>query len=578
MECYDYYLAYKEILEEYLRTGEESFLFQAFNLGKRMLKEGYSVDFAAHIHLRALGALEEELIPHQEESQTVIPFLEVITSFGMSFQDMIRVLMHFMERVNAAGVEWEASFNAITDLILIIDFRGCVIRANKAFCELLRKTDQEITGQPCWILFYDTDEPPEGCQLPGCIPLHQYTSYDVYIPKLDRYYTASINPIHGFTDLSSCFVYTMKDITERRKAEEALRESEKRLSQIVQGSSAPAFVVDNRHFVTHWNKACENLTGVPASAVIGSKKPWSAFYPVERPVMADLMVDNAPEEEVARYYEDKYRKSALIESAYEAEDFYPNLGESGKWLFFTAAPLIGYQGKVVGAIETLQDITEHKRAEDQIKASLKEKELLLLEIHHRVKDNLQVVSSLLNMQARATKDKDKIDILTESKNRINAMALLHTQLYESENISGINMKRFVDNLLRQLLLSYPIKNKKITPVANVVDYPFPMSTAMPIGLLVNELLTNALKHAFVNREEGKIKVILTVSENGVVTLTVSDDGIGLPERVDINTSKTLGLRLVKILVEDQLRGNLEVIREGGTTFNIEFMKEKQMRI
>jgi len=195
---------------------------------------------------------------------------------------------------------------------------------------------------------------------------------------------------------------------------------------------------------------------------------------------------------------------------------------------------------------------------------------LLREIHHRVKNNLQVVSSLLNMQARTIKDKKMLDILSESRNRINAMALIHSQLYESEDLSAINMKGFVDKLLYQLFQSYQGQDTRITPVVHADDCSLPISTAVPVGLVVNELLTNAFKHAFVNRKEGKIEVVLRTLEEGKIGLTVSDDGVGLPPGFDINASKTLGLRMVKILAEDQLQGNLEVISKEGTTFRIEF--------
>ena len=210
------------------------------------------------------------------------------------------------------------------------------------------------------------------------------------------------------------------------------------------------------------------------------------------------------------------------------------------------------------------------QAENQLKASLKEKGALLQEIHHRVKNNLQVVSSLLSMQARVSKDEATVDILTESKNRINAMALIHTQLYESGDLSEINVKRFVDNMLRQMFQAYPVRGTKITPIVHVADYSLPVAIAVPIGLIVNELLSNTFKHAFVNRKEGKIEVDFSVSEKGEFCLTVSDDGVGLPKGFEINTTKTLGLHLVKILAEDQLLGNLEVISKEGTTFKIKF--------
>ena len=226
-------------------------------------------------------------------------------------------------------------------------------------------------------------------------------------------------------------------------------------------------------------------------------------------------------------------------------------------------------GDIAFALHNMELEEVRKKAEYQIKASLKEKEVLLREIHHRVKNNLQVISSLLDMQARNAKDKDVKDALSESMNRIMAMSLIHSQLYEGSDLSEINMKMFVNRLLGQLQ-SYQVGDTRIAHVIRVDDYPFPIAVAVPVGLVINELLSNALKHAFAGRDEGRIEVILTASESGMINLRVSDDGVGLPPGFDINKSKTLGLRLVKIITEDQLRGTLEVTGEEGATFNIEF--------
>jgi diguanylate cyclase (GGDEF)-like protein/PAS domain S-box-containing protein len=146
-------------------------------------------------------------------------------------------------------------------------------------------------------------------------------------------------------------------------AEKSLRENRERLSSILEGLTVPTFVIDADHITTHWNLACEMITGVPASEVIGTSQQWRAFYRSERPVMADLIVDNVLEDQITRHYSDRYRRSLLNADAFEAEDFFPHFGEEGKWLFFTAAPLKGANGGIIGAIETLQDVTERRKAE-----------------------------------------------------------------------------------------------------------------------------------------------------------------------------------------------------------------------
>jgi len=159
-------------------------------------------------------------------------------------------------------------------------------------------------------------------------------------------------------------LYKMEIEKAHKMIREELQDSEEKLSQIVSTNPIPCFAIDMDHTVTHWNKACENLTGVSASKVVGTKKVWPYFYPEERPVMLDLIVNKAFEQDIASYYKGVYKKSPLIDMAYEAEGFFPDLGDSGKWLFFTASPLKDRHGKVIGAIETLQDITKRKQDEE----------------------------------------------------------------------------------------------------------------------------------------------------------------------------------------------------------------------
>ena len=164
-------------------------------------------------------------------------------------------------------------------------------------------------------------------------------------------------------------IETIQDVTYSRQIETALREGKNFLNQVVDGSSVPTFVIDREHRVTHWNRACEIVTGLAADLVVGSCEQWRAFYISERPVMADLVLNSALESNIDKFYHGKLRDSKIIPGAFEAEDFFPQMGKHGRWLFFTAAPLSDANGNLIGVIETLQDITEQKTIEQALRES-----------------------------------------------------------------------------------------------------------------------------------------------------------------------------------------------------------------
>jgi PAS domain S-box-containing protein len=194
-------------------------------------------------------------------------------------------------------------------------------------------------------------------------------------------------------------LHTIELEEERRQVKEALSESEKTLSRIVQANPIPTFVIDNKRVVTHWNSACENLTGISSDKMIGTQNQWMAFYSEERPVLADFIVSNAKDKGIANYYEGKYRKSDVIEEGYEVEDFFPALGEKGKWLFFTAAPMRDTEGRVIGAIETLQDVSERKEIQEALQNNMKD-------LNERVKELncLYAISDLVEKEDISLED------------------------------------------------------------------------------------------------------------------------------------------------------------------------------
>ena len=255
--------------------------------------------------------------------------------------------------------------NSLADALIIIGRDMQTLWANRTITDAYGNID-EMYKKKCYEFFYGLDEPCTGC--PSIRVFADGKPHRSFQSVIDqdgrpRWRDIRASPYYDEDGNLLGSIEIASDDTRKKGIEEALVESREKLSQIIHGLSIPTFVIDNEHVITHWNKACESLTGLSAKEMVGTKNQWLAFYPGPVSVMADLIVDNASEEEIGRHYKDKYRKLSLIEGAYEAEGFFSQLGESGEWLFFTAAPLKGIDGKIIGAIETLQNVTDRKRAE-----------------------------------------------------------------------------------------------------------------------------------------------------------------------------------------------------------------------
>jgi two-component sensor histidine kinase len=216
-----------------------------------------------------------------------------------------------------------------------------------------------------------------------------------------------------------------------------------------------------------------------------------------------------------------------------------------------------------------REISERKRAEEHIKASLAEKEVLLKEIHHRVKNNLQVISSLLYLQSKHSRDEATLEMFLESQQRVRSMALVHERLYQTENLARVDCAEYVRDLASYLRHSYGMASGPVKLEVDVANVSLAIDTAVPFGLIVNELTSNALKHAFPHGQGGEVLIQLTEGEDGQCSLVISDNGTGLPNGLDFRNTKSLGLQLVKTLTK-QLGGTIELDRGNGTAFSITF--------
>jgi PAS domain S-box-containing protein len=220
-------------------------------------------------------------------------------------------------------------------------------------------------------------------------------------------------------------------------------------------------------------------------------------------------------------------------------------------------------------LSAIVDISDRKQKEERIRAALKEKDVLLGEIHHRVKNNLQIVGSLLDLQSAQVSDPFVLQVLRDGQNRIRSMALIHQTLYQSNDFAEVDFSQFLEALVPRLVASFGVDPERIRLAMAPTTVRLPINSAIPCGLVVNELVTNAFKHAFPNGRAGKISLDLTADGDGGVCLAVSDDGVGLPANFDVVQTTTLGLQLI-VLLADQLGGTLTIERSNPTRFLVRF--------
>ncbi|MBW2001040.1 MAG: PAS domain-containing protein [Deltaproteobacteria bacterium] len=389
--------------------------------------------------------------------------------------------------------------------------------------------------------------------------------------------------------------------------EREIVERERALSQIIDGNTIPTFVINKDHIVTHWNRACENFFGYKAGEIVGTNKQWLPFRPEKRPIMADVIVDEMEEKEIDKYYGHSWRKSALIEGAYEAEEFFPHIGEKGKWLFFSASPIKNAGGKTVGSIETFWDTTERREAKEALQtahddleqktteleqANIDLKKLdelrstFLANMSHELRTPLNSIigyTDLLSDRIDGDITEEQENSLTKvHKNAKNLLTLINEILDMSRiesgrvelDLSAVDVQDIIQTTISSL---EPMVNKKTLIINTDFDENLPLTYADPdrVRQVVTNLLHNAIKFT------SKGRIILSVRRSQTpkfVEVCISDTGMGIREKdfdklfdmftpLDISATRPyggvgLGLSICKGLVEMQ-GGNIWVESKYG---------------
>ncbi len=357
-------------------------------------------------------------------------------------------------------------------------------------------------------------------------------------------------PIYDRTGAFAGYQGADVDVTERRLQEEKIRQQRTYLQALIEHNPLAVVGIDTEGKITLCNHAFERLFQYERAEAIGQH-------------VDELLAD----ESVLAEARELTRRVLTGERVHVVTRRRRKDAAQVNVELFGVPVMI--EGARYGAFAIYHDITQRKRAEEELLISLKEKEILLKEIHHRVKNNMQVISSLLNLQSSFVTDPQTLAALTDSQNRVKSMALIHEKLYQSKNLAREDFAEYTRSLTSYLFDSYCIDPERIAMDVQIRGVELGIDTGISCGLIVNELVSNALKHAFPHGRKGLVSVSLE-RVNGNFVLRVSDDGVGFPEHIDFRNTESLGLQLVNTLTE-QLEGKIELITNGGgTTFTISF--------
>jgi len=357
----------------------------------------------------------------------------------------------------------------------------------------------------------------------------------------------------GLVVFALIWIVAMRRQVARRTRQ--LQESERRFRKLLEDVQLVAVNLDDHAHITFANKYFLNMTGWSHEEVLG--RVWHELFVI------DQAGTERPED---------FRQRLLkgnIPTHYETD--IPTQRGDRRLIAWTVTLTHNIEGKVSGISGIGEDITERKHTEQRLAASLLEKEVLLKEVYHRVKNNLQTVSSLLSLQAASIKDPAMREVFLENQQRVRSMALIHEKLYKSKTLANIDFREYLDGLATSLFRTYKLSGD-VSLRVNVTDVALDIDTSITCGLLVNELLSNSLKHAFPGGRSGEISITMHPANQGEYALVFTDTGVGMPEGYDANQTSSLGMSLINNLVR-QLGGRLAMTSNGGTRFEIAFPED-----
>jgi PAS domain S-box-containing protein len=507
--------------------------------------------------LKRKRAEEELKRAHDKLEVKVEERTNELSTTNLELQSEITERSKAEEKLKASEMRYKAVVEDQTEIISRFYPDGTYIFVNDVYCRFFGKSKDELIGRKWFPDAYPEDLEMIQAKLSTMSPQNPVVVIENRVFSGDKvlrwmqFVNRGLYDQHGkLLEIQS----VGRDITERKKANEELMISEEKYRKLIDNSNDLIITADRYGTWTFLSPSVKSILGYEPEEMVGRL----AF---------DFML---PEDVVSTQKAHK----AVVDKAKHIQEYENRwLHKDGRevTLLWNVIELYDEQGNITGTQGVGKDITERKKTEEQVKASLKEKEVMLQEIHHRVKNNLTVIYGLLKLQADKTSADHYKELLNESINRVKTMALIHEKLYNSDSLIEIDFNDYLTELIESIFASYKIEHERIAMWIDVRDILLEVDIAIPCGLIINELVSNALKHAFPEHREGEIKVKMRIEDQDEVKLMITDNGVGMPDDLDLKKSTSLGLNMVDSLIK-QLRGRLEMRSEEGVGFIITFMR------
>ncbi len=461
---------------------------------------------------------------------------------------------HSEKALRASEKKYRDLFEESFDGLFITSPEGKILDMNKKGIKMFGyDTKEEIMSLDLASDIYA--DPSDRKSILSMINEQGSAEYEVVVKKKngDKMITqCSLTAVKDETGQINSYRGIIRDITERKKADEALRLSNNYNRSLIEASLDPLITIGPDGGVNDVNMATEKVTGYSRVELIGSD--FSVYF---------------TEPEKAREVYQLVFKDGFVRD-YPLKIQHKNGDVTS--VLYNASVYRDESGDVVGVFAAARDVTKLNKAKNDLKKTIKEKNVLLSEVHHRVKNNMQIISSLLNLQTHYVSDDKTISILKESQDRVKAMAILYEKLYLSDDLTEINFEEYIQGLIKGLFYTHNVEEGQISTTIEIENIFLNIETSIPCGLIISELVSNSLKHAFSNGRKGKISLSLQ-SVGDKFELIVSDNGIGFPEDLDFRNTDSLGLQLVNNLV-NQIDGEISLEKSHGTQFKILFHELK----